>query len=147
MEPASFDKGKGTLRTIYKMITILLLKTTKLSGILQSEKRKGGHTECWTTTSWMWTIWSSTVRSRATVSGKLRKEPRRLGVDFFRLFQKSAEKKQTQPFTNAARQETDKIRRFQVLFDIKRAFPARSAQKSSAIYRTCFSARWNKDKK
>ena len=42
MEPASFDKGKGTLRTIYKMITILLLKTTKLSGILQSEKRKGG---------------------------------------------------------------------------------------------------------
>ena len=42
MEPASFDKGKGTLRIIYKMITILLLKMTKLSGILQSEKRKGG---------------------------------------------------------------------------------------------------------
>ena len=42
MEPASFNKGKGTLRTIYKMITILLLKMTMLSGILQSEKRKGG---------------------------------------------------------------------------------------------------------
>ena len=42
MEPASFNKDKGTLRIIYKMITILLLKMTKLFGILQSEKRKGG---------------------------------------------------------------------------------------------------------
>ena len=42
MEPDSSDEGKGTLRIIYKMITILLLKMTKLSGILQSEKRKGG---------------------------------------------------------------------------------------------------------
>ena len=42
MEPDSSDEGKGTLRIIYKMITILLLKMTKRSGILQSEKRKGG---------------------------------------------------------------------------------------------------------
>ena len=42
MEPVSSDEGKGTLRIIYKMITILLLKMTKKSGILQSEKGKGG---------------------------------------------------------------------------------------------------------